>query len=472
MVKRDQGISGTPCDSPTNSFLLVDNELFTSDGTGQFSTSDGVPYAPFVASTNVGDITTSFTANGTTLTWGNAAFTGGEASFCMLNGSLYAVFTTVPAGCTMMQVGVQDCDRPNGTTTGSSTGAAGGGIGQSTSGPSGVAGGNSNSGLPVSPTGTIPGNTGSSTIPSIAANITSHCSQEVLDLVPEIVIEGFGSGDINYYCGHTDYYFARFCPVCDIVKVDIEHDTIVYVPCPVCPAVKEQCPGKTAIGTSPAVAQKGSSQPASAGNYQYEPPVCPTCSTITALNKVPLTTITVACPTCSGGSEGIACPTAAASSLASLAKASGAPACEKAAAAAIESAEVAALTATAPSGATATSTVVNVPCSACAAGSRAVAVPQVAAATPAGPAATAASQPTSTGLSSGNAGASAKEGAVKYANPNVGGNASLAPGGPGGFNNLSSNIGAANASNNEGVVQALRSGILFISPIWPFLDRS
>jgi len=104
-------------------------------------------------------------------------------------------------------------------------------------------------------------------------------------------------------------------------------------------------------------------------------------------DKVPLTTITVA------GSQPIACPSAAASSLARLAQASGAPACQKAVAEAIDKAQVAAVTITAPAGSTASSTVVNVPCSSCPARSKAVAVPQVAPATggaPAAPAPTAA----------------------------------------------------------------------------------
>ncbi len=60
----------------------------------------------------------------------------------------------------------------------------------------------------------------------------------------------------NYYCGHDDYYFAQFCPTCPIIKVYTEHDTFVYVPCPVCPAVQQQCPGKTPGSTSPAEASK------------------------------------------------------------------------------------------------------------------------------------------------------------------------------------------------------------------------
>lgn len=189
------------------------------------------------------------------------------------------------------------------------------------------------------------------------------------------------SGEINFYCGNTDYYFARPCPSCDIVQVDIEDDTFVYVPCLVCSGEKEQCPRKSVVSTSPAECQEGSSQPAFAGVYQFEPPVCLTCQAMTELDNVPVTTITVPCPICQDATQKIPCPTAAASSLASLASESGASVASEAAATAVENAKIAAITMTTTMGCTATSTVVNVPCASCAVGSRAVAVPQVAAAT-------------------------------------------------------------------------------------------
>ena len=72
-------------------------------------------------------------------------------------------------------------------------------------------------------------------------------------------------------------------------------------------------------------------------------------------------------------------PNCCRASLASLACASGASVA-RAAAAAVENANIALLTITTTIGCSATSTMVNVPCSPCAVGSRAVTVPQVTAA--------------------------------------------------------------------------------------------
>lgn len=348
------------------------------------------------------------------------------------------------------------------------TGAEGTGSGGTGTGDTG-AGGSEAGGMSGNPTNTMAGdgNAGPSTMPTYTgtspsasdiANLTSHCSQEVLNLVPQDMIEAFASGEINYYSGTSDYYFARFCPTCAIVKVYTEHDTYVYVPCPVCPAVEQQCPGKTppTDGTTGAPNLKGSTQPAEAGSYNYQAPVCPVCSAVTSLPQIPLTTITVY-------SQLITCPTAAASSLSSLGRTSGAEACSSAAAVAVENAQVAAVTVTAPAGSTATATVVNVPCSSCPAGSKAVAVPQVAPNT-GGPAA-----PAETGSGMGSAGATTPEGANKMTDmgTNVGGSINNASelGASAGNGNLSGVAGAANASYNQGVVQALKSGELFFLPL-------
>lgn len=68
-----------------------------------YSTSLGVPYAPFNPSTIPGPITTSFTlAAGGALTWFNPLFFNGQAQFCALsNGTVYAVFqqNAQPEGC-------------------------------------------------------------------------------------------------------------------------------------------------------------------------------------------------------------------------------------------------------------------------------------------------------------------------------------------------------------------------------------
>ncbi|KAK6396443.1 hypothetical protein LTR65_009527 [Meristemomyces frigidus] len=68
-----------------------------------YSTSPGLPYAMFAPSTIPGSITTTFTLTGSGgLSWIDAAFYNGEASFCMLqNGTVYAVFqqNAQPNGC-------------------------------------------------------------------------------------------------------------------------------------------------------------------------------------------------------------------------------------------------------------------------------------------------------------------------------------------------------------------------------------
>jgi len=73
-----------------------------------YSTSDGVTFEQFVASTVPGDITTSFSmgSNGV-LAWLNPAFDNGQASFCaMNNGTVYVVFqqAAAPSGCLFIQL--------------------------------------------------------------------------------------------------------------------------------------------------------------------------------------------------------------------------------------------------------------------------------------------------------------------------------------------------------------------------------
>ena len=59
-----------------------------------YSTSPGTLYTPFVPSTVLGSITTTFSlGNSQALNWWNPAFYNGQASFCALsNGTVYAVF--------------------------------------------------------------------------------------------------------------------------------------------------------------------------------------------------------------------------------------------------------------------------------------------------------------------------------------------------------------------------------------------
>lgn len=139
----------------------------------------------------------------TCLTWSNAAFTGGKAIFCTLNGVTYAAFTATPPGCIEVKVAVQNSDAGN-TGTGSSTGVSGAaGVPQPIAVPSGGAGGAGGCGAGGSgaggsgargsggagnPTNTIsgagvnPGNAGTATMAGTSpaatgsGNTTSHCS--------------------------------------------------------------------------------------------------------------------------------------------------------------------------------------------------------------------------------------------------------------------------------------------------------
>lgn len=73
-----------------------------------YSTTENVAYQQFVPSTIPGDITTSFsTSSNGVLSWMNAAFYNGQASFCTIsNGTVYAVFqqAAAPDGCFYIQL--------------------------------------------------------------------------------------------------------------------------------------------------------------------------------------------------------------------------------------------------------------------------------------------------------------------------------------------------------------------------------
>lgn len=86
-------------------YSVVNGQLIAnaSDGTVYyFSTSVGVAYEPFVPTTIPGNISTVFsitTAYG--LSWANSHFYNGNAQFCSVNGTIYAVFELdkQPEGC-------------------------------------------------------------------------------------------------------------------------------------------------------------------------------------------------------------------------------------------------------------------------------------------------------------------------------------------------------------------------------------
>jgi len=111
-VKKRQALSAsyidpsgavTPECSTAAAFALSNGQL-ESDGE-LVSTNAGVTSAPFTTSAIVGNISTTFALTGTTLTWTNAAFTGGAAAFCSLpDGTVVSVFTTAPVGTTCVPV--------------------------------------------------------------------------------------------------------------------------------------------------------------------------------------------------------------------------------------------------------------------------------------------------------------------------------------------------------------------------------
>lgn len=86
-------------------YSIVDGQLLanTSQGTVYyFSTSPGVPYAPFIPTTVPGNISTTFRiTTAFTLSWRNTQFYNREASFCSVNDTVYAVFQpdVYPDGC-------------------------------------------------------------------------------------------------------------------------------------------------------------------------------------------------------------------------------------------------------------------------------------------------------------------------------------------------------------------------------------
>merc|ERR1712093_510438 len=93
-------------------FTLSAEFLFTASG--QFSTSPGTTSELFVPRLTTGSITTSFSITDR-LIWTNTAFSGGQARFCVADGSIYSLFSlesTVP-NCvlqTLLVVPTAVCD--------------------------------------------------------------------------------------------------------------------------------------------------------------------------------------------------------------------------------------------------------------------------------------------------------------------------------------------------------------------------
>ena len=99
--------NGTIANDYTSSpiYTIQDGELTATmnNVVYTYSTSTGVPYAPFVPMTVPGNITTAFShGSNQALNWWNTEFFNGEALFCALsNGTVHAVFqeNSQPEGC-------------------------------------------------------------------------------------------------------------------------------------------------------------------------------------------------------------------------------------------------------------------------------------------------------------------------------------------------------------------------------------
>lgn len=88
-----------------------DADVFHVDGTSLYdgdllvSTDAGVSQIQFVGSQTPGAITGTFSVVNGILTWTNAAFPAGQAQFCVMDSTVYAVFDTeLPSGCTQVTI--------------------------------------------------------------------------------------------------------------------------------------------------------------------------------------------------------------------------------------------------------------------------------------------------------------------------------------------------------------------------------
>ncbi|RAO71303.1 uncharacterized protein BHQ10_007315 [Talaromyces amestolkiae] len=88
-----------------------DADVFYVDGTSLYdgdllvSTDAGVSQIQFVGSQNHGAITGTFSVANGILAWTNAAFPAGQAQFCVMDSTVYAVFDDeLPLGCTQVTI--------------------------------------------------------------------------------------------------------------------------------------------------------------------------------------------------------------------------------------------------------------------------------------------------------------------------------------------------------------------------------
>ncbi|PCG98545.1 Hypothetical protein PENO1_057580 [Penicillium occitanis (nom. inval.)] len=88
-----------------------DADVFYADGTSLYdgdllvSTDVGVTQTQFVGSQTPGTLTGTFSVTNGILSWTNAAFPAGQALFCVLDSTVYAVFDdNLPSGCTQVTI--------------------------------------------------------------------------------------------------------------------------------------------------------------------------------------------------------------------------------------------------------------------------------------------------------------------------------------------------------------------------------
>ena len=356
------GIEGTL----TAVFQIIDSSLFQVGSEALrrraigsiISTEPGSDRQLFAPEVSPGSLKTTFVFNDFVagLVWNNADFYSGKAGYCVIGNKLYATFVEDVSFCDYVV---------NPILIPASSDASSTGI----------------SGLPstVATTGN-PSATGSSSSTTINGNNnTVTYNNNVYNFNIDINVLGLSGifNNANYFSDNADTFYAKLCPICPPILVCKSNLTYAQSACPVCEAeiykldsVSDVPEGKT--GTC----KFGQASCLSCNAEKSPPPAAAS----------DLTVVPAHCPVCPDKTTYLACPSSAVASVQKIASASGPAAAQSAAAKAIADSGVTitkTITETAPGEKTsdvAPSTVVNLPCPSCPAGSAAVTLPQVAAA--------------------------------------------------------------------------------------------
>lgn len=97
--------SGTVTASCSDADVFYVDGTSLYDGDQQVSTDAGVSQTQFVGSQNPGTITGLFSVANGILSWTNAAFATGQAQFCVMDSTVYAIFDAeLPLGCTQVTI--------------------------------------------------------------------------------------------------------------------------------------------------------------------------------------------------------------------------------------------------------------------------------------------------------------------------------------------------------------------------------